>query len=265
MSDETRPALILSIDVDAGCAASDLAGLRTVERAACRLLDALRRQRMRATWGLAQLGASSFARRLVDAGHEPAVLAEAHWTGAEVDRNRFASELAERCDAIVGSGARTTTVLQHDGSMAGPLDVLVRRGIRAVRPALATTRSGGWLGRAVAAIRPSRRGTHVPSPRTLRWGIWELAAHCRMTGIASRKIVRTISHPPAGGPVHLAVDLPYVAFGGERAAVALERLVGHIAGRRDAGHLSVLTASDLVARLDQGNLGRPARSILEAA
>lgn len=251
--------MIFTVDVDAGFPASDLPGLRQIEIAAGRLIDVFRRRQLQATWGLSQLAGSSLARRLVDAGHEIAVLGEPAWLGVGIDRKRSATELAQRCAALAGAGAQTKSLLVHQVPANLPLDVLARHGIRGVRrPPAVAERSK--LKRLIAHLSSAPKESPV---RALRHGIRELAGAVSVPSSSGRRVLRSLV-AKSGSVAPLVIDLSRMAAGPEAGWQAIERLVEQAGQLRDAGQLHVPTMADWLLGVERA-ARTAARSILHRA
>lgn len=258
------PATIMfSIDVDAGYPANDQPGLRQLDAAVSRLLDLLRRRQVQATWAMGHLAAGNVVHRLVDAGHEVAVLAEPAWAAtAAVDRKRFVAELACRTAAIAKAGGEASTLVLHNAPVELPLDVLVRQGVRLVRSPAAVKQPARTLGQRLRGL--VQRSAPIVPARDLRHGIVELVCGPALPWADSRKIARRLNGV-SRGPLPLAIDLPRLAHGPQSAWGVLENVVQLAAELREAQHAHVSTMAQWLAAEGAADSRHPARSILARA
>jgi hypothetical protein len=194
-----------------------------------------------ATWGLADPASESAeAIRSSGVSHEIALLIEPN-----VESRR---ELLGRLDTTSRDGAGISTVFFHapvNGEMA---ELLARHGVSII----ACDRPAGSHGRNSAPV------------TTVRFGLWEVAAAASISNAAAgveRRLRRKIDDTAAvGGLFHLAIDA--TAVGRSVAAARMtERLLGHIAERRDRGALRVQIATQIAAQFRR-RPSAPAKSIL---
>ena len=119
----------------------------------------------------------------------------------------------------------------------------------------------GWFGRAA-----------VRAPLPLRFGLWSFATHAvlpgRRTWLASRvrPLIRLVDAAAARHEVcHFSLPLLALTGGGRSGLTAIEKLLRHVARRREQGTLDVLTLSATAQRLTGTRQAIPARSILRPA
>jgi hypothetical protein len=257
---------VLSVDVDARTSPRDLAGRHTLNEAFDQLLARLGDVDLRASWAIAELTAIPAVERVVATDeHELALLGDRSWTGETIGRGGFSAELSRRREAWTVLGVTPTTLALADGPLGIAPEFVARSGFSAVRPGVmprsGQSRSllakfrGLWGDR---GVQPA-----VAAPRALRWGLWELQPSCDLLQVGARAAQRTLDRAIAATePVHFVLDLERLAFAGRGPWGVVDRVLRHVARRRDETLLQVNSIAGLVTTLQGASQSRPARSIL---
>jgi len=220
------------------------------------LLDRLSTHKIDATWGLEGLEESALAtaHRLSAAGQDIALMDKGAPAGSLLGQADFARRIRQQIAAMKTSGVMATTLVLPAPPTAEQCDVASRHGLLAVRHASEHARR--WQPKAM------RFGlwsfpTAITLPRATRW--WPGGGGSR----AVRRDIDTVIASRAIAPV--AIDLTQLARRGGLARGVVERVLQHLARRRDEGRLEVLTVNAAAMRLASLHQGRPSRSILRPA
>jgi len=257
---------VLSVDIDACTSPVDLATRRTLDEALDQLLSRLTTFNLRATWALAEFVALPTVERIAaTAGHELALLGNRSWTGEAVGRGGFSAELNRRCESWNVLGVTPTTLAIADGSLGVAAEFVARSGVSAVRPSPGSQagQPRGLLAKIRSLWRDGGVQPGLATPRALRWGLWELQPSCDLLRAGARAAQRTLDRAVAATePVHVVLDLERLAFAGRGQWGLVDRLLRHVARRRDDGLLQACSIAGLVAMVQGSLQGRPARSIL---
>ena len=187
--------------------------------------------------------------------HELALRVDAVWGRPEAGRPAFAQTLDSQLQQAQDQGVTVTTLAWGDFPLTPHTDLLVKRGISAVRTTSVATRTGLLRLKAPAAAAPGQM---------IRYGLWTAPAIARwQPGQGIRAIRRTLAQAAGDGMAHLICDLSEVRLdtpldtGFRQALLELTR-------HRHHGALRVQTigqyADSLAARPST-----PAQSILRAA
>jgi hypothetical protein len=257
---------MISIDTDPAKDRLDISGRRGSEAGALSLLERLNEAGVPATWGFADLRSSSLAAEVAGtARHELALLADPTWAGPSIGRGGFAAGLASALTLARGAGCSPTTLILGEGPIPEHLDLLVKQGITALRGATSTAtvaRPGLWSSITRLLSGGNSSSENPARPRSLRWGVWEMAPSISLSGNNLRVLQRAVDRAIGSDEIiHLAIALPQLA-GSTAGLGLLERLLRHVSRRRGEGVLETETMAGVVARLSQAHRGRPGRSIL---
>jgi hypothetical protein len=267
MPDVSRSAtFVLSVDVDPRTSPRDLAGRHTLDEAADQLLARLSGVDLPATWAIAELTGLPTAERIAATdGHELALLGDRSWTGETIGRGGFSTELNRRRESWTVLGVTPTTLALADGTLGIAAEFVSRSGFSAVRPSASsrTGKSRGLLAKLRNLWGDSGVQPAMAAPRALRWGLWELQPSCDLLQVGARATQRALDRAIAATePVHIMLDLQRLAFAGRGSWGPVDRLLRHVARRRDEGLLQASSIAGLVATVQGSLQGRPARSIL---
>lgn len=230
-----------------------LAARKNLDAAATTILELLNEAAIHATWGIEFPADDSWAQALAHRhpSHEIALLGDATWVGPAASRARFAAELSRRVAAARAAGFETSSLILTDTDLRRDLDIAVKHGVTAVRPAV-THESAG-------------------SPSPLRYGLWRIPATARLPestrrflSPASRTAIRHIDAAvSARGLCHLVINAGELTAAHER---TIRQVFTHLVRQRIAGRLAVKTLAGVVAELTHSHSGPvAARSILREA
>jgi hypothetical protein len=260
--------LVLSIDVDARVGAFDHQGRRDVEAAAATLAACVSELKLAATWAFTDLADGRLAKQLLTIPRQQlGILGAGDWTGPAVARQRVAMALARHRQQFEAIGCLPASLVLERSAPTEQLDLLVKQGITAVRPAVeAPAVAGkGWL-TVLSRWMSSRRTRPNAAPRALRWGVWEMGVSLMLPEAGVRHARRTIDLAIAAGRIeHLVVDVADCVYATGSRSGGVERILKHLAQRRDAGLVESLNMAELAARLTFSRESHPARSILRRA
>ena len=267
MPDFSRTAtFVLSVDVDPRTRPRDLAGRRSLDEAADQLLARLSNVDLKATWAIAELTALPTTERIAATdGHELALLGDRTWTGETIGRGGFSAELNRRRESWTVLGVTPTTLALADGPLGIAAEFVVRSGFSAVRPGISprTAQSRGLLTKLRNLWGDSGVHPAMAAPRALRWGLWELQPSRDLLQIGARAAQRAVDRAIAAiEPIHVVLNLEPLAFAGRGQWGPVDRLLRHVARRRDESLLHASSIAGLVATVQGSMQGRPARSIL---
>jgi hypothetical protein len=258
--DETS--LSISVDLEplsAGKSPTSEALGRTVER----LIELFGTEGVAATWVAGEPQSSELVARVLaaDGCHEAALSVPSAWLIRENGRSRFAAEFIARKQRADAAGISLSTLAIDDELPSEQLELLVRRGITAIRtehpPAIRLARRDGSSGSGIAPI---------------RYGLWRVACEMRYRGggwlaerLAAERICSEIDRRIAassGG--HLVIDAPAIALRTNAKLNGLGTILRHVRRERPWS-LRVGTIAETVARLTAPKSSRSAQSILRAA
>lgn len=244
--------LVVSIDLELPARQWAEADRRALDAATLQLGELFEQHRISATWAVADPVQSAATERLQNfrVRQEIAVLCDQNWSGPQVSRSRFASELARRVLRARAAGLTVTTLAPRDGLPEDHLDLVLKQGLTAVRGAL-----GG-------------------APRALRFGLWEFPGTLRLPaeshwlisssrGVRARRGIRRAVAQQ--GLFHLVVDASRFGALGRPAFRTLDRVLRYAAHQRKLQQLEILTLQDAAQRLSQTPQIAPARSVLRKA
>ncbi len=254
--------LSISVDLEPSAASKrpDPAALaRTVEQ----LVELLGSEGVAATWVASDLQSSELIARILAADdcHEAALLVPPAWLTLENGRSRFATEFISRKQRTEAAGISLSTLAVDDRITGEHQELLVRRGVTAIR----TDRP--------AQVRLFRRDEAVSSGiAPVRYGLWQVACEMRYCGggwLAERRaadrlcreIDRRIAFSTSG---HLVIDAPALSMRSNAKLSGLKAVLQHVRGDRP-WDLRVGTIATAVARLAARRTSRSAQSILRAA
>ena len=222
-----------------------------------RLIDLLGNHAAPATWAVADPVRSVATESLLAANsdHEIAVLGDRAWLGPGCGRMRLERELARRFDGARKAGIPVTTLALRNLDQVRELDLLLEHGITALR------------GPATDSPLPVDR----PAP-PIPLGIWQAPPGHKVPGRrswwlpAAWSICRQIKRSTLKQSViHLHIDAPRLAASGDLELQLLRRVLRYAAARRQAGHLSIRTFSQIAAEALAERAASPSRSILRPA
>src|SRR3954468_6605957 len=236
---------------------------RSIERhhgiadVATRLIAMADSQRLPVTWAVSDPAHSAATSLIMRSAvqHELAILGDANWVGPTAGRTRFARELARRLTQARNTGLEITSVVPHVASVETHIDLIVKQNITAI-----------------AGVEPAMVSRRSTAPQALHYGVWELPLSERLPLQTKRwfgnkwafwKQLRRLARE--AGTFHLMIDAPALAAGGRSSEAFVTALAKRIALRRDRGIVRVETLRTTAARLADVPVGRPQRSILQAA
>jgi len=169
------------------------------------------------------------------------------------------------------AGYRLSTLVLRNTQLGDDWRAVVQHGITAVS---GSTSTDSVPVRRTVKARRSAGAEGEMGPRAIRYGLWEFPVRLCFTGKttlwslasaclrARQAIDRAVA---TGGVAHLLVDGPSYCAAESRVQRWFDRLLDHVARRRDQGRLTTLPVGDMVLRLLQTPRGEPARSILHDA
>jgi hypothetical protein len=250
--------LILSIDLELDLEDQDNQLPRRLDERRHELVALTRSYGIPVTWAVADpvLSAATESILAAGCGHEIAVLGHQAWLGQGCGRARLDRELARRFAGARKAGIAASTLALRGGDQLLDLDLLLDHGVTAIRgPAAAN-----WF--------PARRNSLPP----IRFGLWQPPAAWLVpprqtwwapaTWRVRHVIQRTIRQ---GGLLHLEIDAARLVTAGQPALRLVDRIVAHVAAKRDTGLLRVMTIQQLAAAILAQRAGTPSRSILQSA
>jgi hypothetical protein len=204
-------------------------------------------------WGLDDLTAHDTIYHLQASQlpHEFALCCDADWTSSTTSSENVRRRLQRHLSTARTAGLDIATLMLRGRMRFDRWDAFVRGGIRMV----VSDRVAPADGREKHPI------------KTLRFGLWEMQASLvladeggRRSGLAMRRqIDRAMT---GGGLCH--VVLGELLSADRQSLRPLERLLQHVARRRDEGQLQVQTISQIVVQLPSRRSSRCAQSILRS-
>ena len=263
MSNVPQPGLfVLSIDIT-------LAPETTAAATwAVAVAEHLAASRLPATWALDLATNTELAGDLksADAAHEIAVLADRSWAGYHAERQLVAAELDRRVLGAAAAGQAPTTLVLSDGRVTEHVDLLLKRGITAVRTIAQSRRLDQANGRE-GWLRRWRGANAATAPvRSLRWGLWEIGRSLDLIGLRYGALARAVDQVASGGGlVHLSFDLAGLTGNVSTGLKLVDRIATQVAHLREQRYIEALTITELVGRLSRPRQNLPARSILRPA
>ena len=213
-----------------------------------------------ATWAVADPATSPATVTVLTSGmgHEMAILGAPSWVGTGAGRRRFAQQLTRRVEAARDENLAVSSLIFRNNTLDDHLDLLVKRGITAVRPG-----QGG-----------AARSAKLPQPGPLRYGVWAIPAAAVLpaatrwfgAGIVTHAAQRAIDRAVAySATLHLAIDGPRMLERPEAGLKLLESMLRHASQRREEGRLELQTLAAAASTLSQLGCVIPLRSILRPA
>jgi hypothetical protein len=187
--------------------------------------------------------------------HELAILGDSYWLGPTAGRTRFARELARRVLQSRAAGLEVTTLVPRVAPVDRHIDLIVKQRISAI-----------------AGVAAPDRDRHLPMPRALHYGVWELpigrslpipARWFSRRGWSIWRRIRRAANEAA--TFHLVIDATAVAQEGRRVESTIAWLVRRVAELRDRGVLQVETLRTAARRLAAVPAASPQHSILRRA
>jgi len=252
----SRALLTISIDLETG--SSPIGAHSSLNEITIHLLDILSKHQLPATWATG-LPATSTSAQVVSrfAGHEIALQGDASWVGRAAGRQRFGRELAIRTERARSAGLSLSTLVLDGPELDDQCDLAIKHGVTAVRHATLAGKS------------PRRWRAS-----TLRFGLWSFPVSCSLPGSSrwlpggggARSARKQLDSAIAErGLFQLAIDASRLESRGAPALRVLQRVLQHIAIRREQGSLEVTTIQAAAGQLSGQLQGRPSQSILRAA
>ncbi len=262
--------LVLSVDVAAESAsASSSISLSSDEqpRAAAwtRLLELFESLNLSATWAIDDWTSQGLIERLRDATppQDMAILADASWASPEVPRRRFGNELSQRLGQARTAGCTIRTIALRGTREVGQPDLLAKHGIVAIRNGSENTRARRWLSWPFDV-----RATRVsggPSPRMVRYGVWELPRGTVLEGRHARKTLERAAAVAARGELAPLVIEGANQLGQPRSWKQLQQTLRRAEQLRNSERLHLGSIAEAVERLCPQQPRPHARSILRPA
>lgn len=256
MSSRERGVLVVTVDVPlaADIASSDPRVAGTIGW----LRDLLDHLQLPASWGCAEAALPVAGRFLADtpARHELALVGDAAWLGHPCGRKRFARGLDARVATARSAGAPATTLFAHHTIRRNYVDLLIKRGLSAVR--------GGW------DPYPGAGG----SPWAAHYGLWLFPASPALprgndrftmrawSALQNRSLVRLADR---GGYAQWDIDLGRLLCAGTPERDAVKRTLIKAERLRSQDRLGVYNMTGWVQRHRAVRLMRPSQSILRRA
>jgi len=235
---------VLSVDVRAPAG-------KTAESQASKLLVALERLHIPATWCLPNPGEGALPEQICRQSlhHEIALLGEAAWVGKTAGRTHFARELSQRVVAAQQRGLKIRSLALLDAELTDDLDLLVKHRISLLRSPSTTT----------------------VQPQSLRFGVWQapvtfsLPTRTSWTfGGCEWTVGRALTRAARSGDlVHVVADLKGLA--NQVQFTTLERILGVVSRRQQKGLLTALTLQGLAQSLAPKRTTPVSQSVLRAA
>jgi hypothetical protein len=258
MSGIGRGAVVLSVDLELDLSLQRRGLEERLDDVRSWLVGQMRELRLPATWAVADPVRSAATEPVLTSGvgHEIAVLGDQTWIGPGAGRLRLDRELARRFDGARRAGIPVTTLALRNVREIADLELLLDRGITAVRgPAVDSAHEARLL-----SAPPTRFGIWQPPvawripPRRLWWlpSAWRIGHEIR------RQIAR-------GGMLHLEIDASRLAASDQDELSVIRAVLLMIAARRDAGQLTIDTIGQLAAEALDDRLSVPSRSVLRSA
>jgi|GEM_PF-5302370 hypothetical protein len=254
---------VLSIDVASDSGAGTTGAVGGLKQTASSLLRRLNELRLSATWALSELSAGVPLDELTSShGQELALLGRPAWTGPASTRAAFLDEFNRRLTQWAPLRRSLTSLVLSEPLGISP-ELLVKSGITAIRPPLEPIPAPrSVLGRLAAGIGRAFEAAPILAPKSLRWGLWEVPATldiARLTPRQARRAVdRAVFH---GALIHVAVPLAALVESPVRSR-HLERLLEHVARRRDEELLDAIPLSGVALRYGRQRTGPTARSVM---
>lgn len=245
--------VVLSVDVAEAAGAS-----------ADAVMDLLARRGLPATLALADPVASPLGSRILS-GHpsnELALLVPAAWVHGK-GRALVAAELTRHASDMSARGLRLSSLVSHNGVLDVHADLLLKRGITAVRVGTGTAAKAQrpwarWLGSRRASV------ADEDAARLVRFGLWEFRPQVALPS-ARRTACRAIERvADRGGACHVAIDAAAVGSLGRSGLAALNAVLAFVEERRAEGTLTVGTLAEAARRLTRPRSAPAAQSILRS-
>jgi hypothetical protein len=250
--------LTISIDWSGDDAGLDVATRRSLDQFGEQLVSLLDSLKLPATWATADPAAAVSIKHLSTSAlpHEVALLGHASWMGRDIPPSRVARELTRHIESASAAGYSVSTLAIGSPAL-DHAHLAVKHGMTAVRHARSDK----------SAI------SRAPRSRALQFGLWSFPVTIRLPG-------QSRFWPGGGGAsaARAAIDQAIAERGVEQLVIeptrvversgahrVLERVLRHVARRREAGLLEVLTIGAMAARLSSQRQGQPSRSILHSA
>ncbi len=228
--------------------------LAAVVRRLIGLMDSLH---LPATWAVsdpAHSGATALVLRSA-AGHEMAILGDAHWLGPTAGRTRFARELVRRVSHARAAGIEISSLVPRVAPIERHIDLIVKQQISAV-----------------AGVSDPSSSRQLAVPRAMHYGVWEMPVAATLpvrSGWLSSGRWSTWQRIRRSGrnaaTFHLTIDAPAVAQAGKRGEKTVAWLMRRVAELRDRGMVQVETLRGAAARLGEVRSPSPQQSILRRA
>ena len=249
--------VLISVDLELNIPQRLALSERSLDLVTPTLLNLFERYDIAATWALADPAVSAATEGIMSGqpDHEIAVLGDPTWVGPTAGRQRFSRELARRYQSARAAGVSVSTLALRNIDRMCHFDLLVKHGVSIVR------------GSQLNGLTHSLHSGPVP----MRFGVWNLAPNCVLPATrwtwradhglstAQRAIRSAIrSH----NTVHLMIDAAGLGETGRRGFRMVERLLRHIADRRDRRQLESATLAAMARMLTPCRTEQPTRSIL---
>jgi hypothetical protein len=222
-----------------------------------RLIGLMDLHRLPTTWAVsdpAHSAATTFVSRSA-VEHELAILGDSYWVGPTAGRTRFARELARRAMQARTTGLEVASLVPRVATIERHIDLIVKQRISAI-----------------CGVAVPQAGRHLPSPRALHYGVWELPVTGKLPTKSSwlfrggwstwRRILRAARE---AATFHLLIDVPAIAEDGHRAEATVAWLIRRVAKLRDRGLVEVQTLRAAANRLASVPAPTPQHSILRRA
>ncbi|HVX13897.1 MAG TPA: hypothetical protein VHC22_22125 [Pirellulales bacterium] len=185
-----------------------------------------------------------------------ALVAHADWAGA--NRRAFTDGLKESLARLDAAGLHPAALVLRQGAIGAHDDLLVKYGIQMVCVSESRTQ-----GQTVRGWWPRLRSSVPPTPvRTLRWGLWEVAAGIDLDRDGVRGAERMIDRSSRKGGLAIVVASAGLLVSQDRQA---SRLFEHLSRRRSEGAVRLETLTGFAACLQTNRSATAARSILRSA
>jgi hypothetical protein len=248
---------LCTVQLDPVADGKSVEGPRELAGVVRRLIGLMDSLRLPATWAVsdpAHSGATALVLRSA-AGHEMAILGDAHWLGPTAGRTRFARELTRRVSQARAAGIDVCSLVPRVAPIERHIDLIVKQQICAV-----------------AGVSDPSSDRQLATPRAMHYGVWEVpvAASLPMRSgwfsigrWSTWKRIRRTARDAA--TFHLMVDLPAIAQAGPRAEKTVAWLMRRVAELRDRGLMQVETLQGAAARLADVPTPSPQQSILRRA
>jgi hypothetical protein len=256
------PGIVISVDAR-GHSSGVSGGQKELHAIGSALQTLLGEHGLPATWGVSEPLTSPFVTQL-DSGrraissHEVALHLANTGADATLRRSELANVLARCMSAAQVNGVRITTLFADSMLVCGNYDLLVKRGISALRN--------------TTAPKPSSDGS-ARVPRQLRYGLWgyPIAHTLPSGGLVSgieKRLLADADDPSAVRQIrvfHVSVEVAQLSSGDRAAWRVLEKSLRRIARLRTECGVRIESLRTLTARLSTVPVAAPQRSILRRA